>query len=308
MIVDRHQPLSGIEQLTELSPQWAQERCQPLALGASPEEFRRVYTLLRNPPAPDVLSPAQHRMLLNEVTQAVLFCVRQPRCVHNEIINRIVQRALDNMPPARGEPRWQLEKIDDRKRTGVDRTYTFGQVTVNKEECFAGIWHVVSENREALLHFKINAVAELIGYDRDQRVTHTQLQSLAQRGANSWQIQVPNSSKTGEWITAIYGSSKLGFFEGYRPLGVFADAIRRFCDEEGVSHLLLPRSRRDPGTKPWHIGAFMSFHGDRFVWSGWGLDRNHSPIQLYLGIRPYCEILGLRPLPGPGLNDPRLRR
>lgn len=289
------------------APQWAMDLCRPVALGASPEEFRGLYSLLQNPPAPDVLSPAQHRMLLNELTQAVMFCLRQPRSVHTEIINGIVQRALDGMPRIPGEPRWELEKIDDRKRTGIDRTYTFGQVTVDKEECFAGIWHVVSQDREALLHFKINAVAELISYERNQRITLSQSNALAQRGARSWQIQVPSSSETGKWIAAIYGSQKIGFLEGYRPLGVFADAIRRFCDEEGISHLLLPRSRRDPGTKPWQIGAFMSFHSERFIWSGWGLDRNQAPIRLYLGIRPYCQILGLRPIPGAGLRDLNLR-
>lgn len=267
----------------------------PRLLHASPAEYETLNRLLAAPPPRGSLSAESYGSIITEVRQLVQFIQTQQRVVHTDIINGIVQQALVQHCLENGLARWDLVKMEDHLRSGTDRTYTFGQVTDRDQECFGGLWQVRENSRKALMNFRIGVVTELIEARRETNLPSQDLSLIYQRGPRSWEHQVPRDSELGVWLTSIFGAKTLGYFPQHRPLGVFTDAVRRFADAEGITHLLLPRSRRDPGTKPWHVGAFMRFDGEQFVWSGWGLLDGASPILLTLGIRPHCEILGVRP-------------
>ena len=237
----------------------------------------------------------RYNSIVNEVRGLIRFTQNQQRLVHSDVINSIVQRALVRHCIEYGAPRWELIKMEDHLRSGPDRTYTFGQVTDRGQECFGGLWHVRRDGGRALISFRIGVEAALIEARRDIHLPPEQQRLLYQRGPRHWEHQVPRDTDLGQWLTQIFGAATLGYFPQHRPLGVFTDAVRRLADAEGISHLLLPRSRRDPGTKPWHVGAFMRFDGERFVWSGWGLLNGTTPTLLSVAVQPRCEILGFRP-------------
>jgi len=282
-----------------LPPQQPESSPAPTKLTASMLEYAQLFRLLAQPPPRGELDPLMYHSLVNEIRQVVNFAQEHQRLVHTDIINGIVQNALrEHCKQQRIDP-WELEKIEDGKRKGTDRTYTFGQITDRGEACFAGLWHIRRTFGRGLVQFKIAAVPELIDaiQIRLHQLPNEESRRMYQRGPKSWQHQVPVDSELGRWIEQIFGTRTLGYYNGLPPLGVFTDAIRRFADAERLSHLLLPRSRREPGTNPWHIGAFMQFDGEQFVWSGYCISARGIPLKLTLGIRPHCEILGLKPLP-----------
>ncbi|NDC37195.1 MAG: hypothetical protein EBZ48_03985 [Proteobacteria bacterium] len=263
-------------------------------LTATPAELTRLHELLNTPPRPATLDAAAHASIVNEVRQIINFTGSHTRLVHTEIINGVVQQAISQYCVHAGLPAWKLVAIQDELRRGTDRSYTFGQITDRGEECFGGLWHLVDGERQALVAFKIRAIPELLSFTQRPIKSVEQLERIYQRGPRGWIHQVPRESELGQWLQQIFGATTLGYFQGFKPLGVFCDAVRRFADAEGISHLLLPRSRRDPGTRPWHIGAFMTFDGERFIWSGDGLRNGFNPTHVTLGIRPHAEILDIQ--------------
>ena len=51
------------------------------------------------------------------------------------------------------------------------------------------------------------------------------------------------------------------------------------------------RGRRDPGKQPWHVGSFLTFNGDFFLWNDWALDRKGEPVKVLAKIQPRCTII-----------------
>ncbi len=276
---------------------------------ATAKEWADFERTLSRPPTlkSSGLSPAAYHSLLSEVQQITAACIAKPRPKHSDVMNGLLLRTINDHNP--GEE-CRLVRIDDERRAGKDRCYTFGQVSDGSTPSqFAGSWVALIGNESRRVLFEIvpeGRVVEVIPVD-PQQILRQSVRNLVGRGESPWNIQVKEDSSMGRWLTKLFGTHKIGFIEGYESLGVLSEAVVNACAKEKISHMLLPRGRRDPGTAPWHIGAFLtekpgSAVGSQvtFVWEDLACEHHRQGPRLVhaeVEVRLTCYIMDIMKLP-----------
>jgi len=206
------------------------------------------------------MDPAVLDGFLWETCQLVDACIYHGPIHHHDTINRLVQAAIDEDARFADEG-WMLEPITDGRRADSDRETTFGQVHMGGRSSFVGAWRVLCGERCRLASFVIDAevapdsiaIEALAGPDAEAIAT-----LVRARGEQPARVQVPEEAAVlGAWITRLAGSPHVGQRAGYASLGVLGEAVSVAMAGLGLSNLLLPRSRRDPETEPWHTGPFL---------------------------------------------------
>ena len=234
------------------------------------------------------LTEKSYRQLLAEVQQITMACIAKPRPERSDVMNNLVQRSVDAALNERGS--WNLVPMEDQRRTNGDLRFIFGQVSgVSEHSQFVGAWVIQRGAASKRILFDIvpeSKVTKVTPVEEPSVPLHL-IKNLVQRGAAPWDVQVEKDSGMGRWLVELFGSSRIGFLKGYESLGVLSEAVVTACQVRQLCHMLLPRSRRDPGTAPWHIGAHLVEKPDSavgsevsFTWSDLACDRSSGIPQL----------------------------
>jgi hypothetical protein len=85
-------------------------------------------------------------------------------------------------------------------------------------------------------------------------------------------------------------------------LGIITDQVLRICQAAGLSHLQLPRSRRDAAEKPWHVGEYLKVswpHPDTalMLWEGTAMYKDNTPMQAWARLYVCSSIVKAALLP-----------
>ncbi|MCB0330157.1 MAG: hypothetical protein KDD70_10845 [Bdellovibrionales bacterium] len=255
----------------------------------------------------------QYASFVWETTQLATACISREPAVKTQLVNILVQRALESAgEPARG---FVIDPITDQVRGGAERSRgTFGQVTDvgDKRTSFIGYWPAKREvdgavTERANAGFKISAtglIAEAVVVtvpESDPRYFR-HLARLENRGANAWRTQTSPGTSVDDWIVRVAGNHKIGQREGYDSLGVYSEAVKDALEEMGVTNFLLPRSRREGPSKPWHSARFLEPIVDegKMIWRGYAFRDNAGErelVHITLPIAIEAEIKLFRRVP-----------
>lgn len=230
---------------------------------ASTAEWIAFEKKLNNPPTAEEsgLTAAVHHQLVSEALQVTAACLAKPRPERSDVMNSLVQRSVDTRLGNGFEQRWDLIRMNDELRGNADRHFIFGQVSgISEHSQFVGSWVIRHGDSAKRVLFDIQpagVVTDITPVD-ELSVPLAAIRGLVHRGPAAWEHQVERDSAMGKWLVDLFGSARIGFIKGYDSLGVLSEAVAAVCKENQLSHMLLPRSRRDPGSMPWHIGAFLN--------------------------------------------------
>lgn len=250
------------------------------------------------------LDPDDHSRFLSTNLQLLEICLQEPGLHRPGFVNPLLQAELDRCCQRSGGNHWTLERISEEGRRGTDRRFTFGQVKSKPDDpedpsFFGGSWLANCDGKERRIVFAIVADAvpgsEFWQTLSEGRGDGERLEAMVRsRGSHPWNLQVPADSPLGVWIEALAGSPNIGQHQGLIPLGVLSEAVRRSVEPRGLTHLLLGPSRRDPPSRSWHTGAFLSRVGDSFdfQWEGLAIEeRSDRLVEASLVVRLRGRIL-----------------
>ena len=250
------------------------------------------------------LGVEDHSRFVSTNLQLVEICLQEPGLHRPGFVNPLLQQELDRCRLRSGGESWSLEHITEEVRRGTDRRFTFGQVKSHPDDpedpsFFGGSWLVHCDGNDRRIVFAIVADAvpgsEFWQLLEEGRGDRDRLEAMVRsRGTHPWNLQVPADSPLGEWIETLAGSPSIGQHQGLIPLGVLSEAVRRSLEPRGLTHLLLGPSRRDPPSRPWHTGAFLSRVGEGFdfQWSGLAIEeRCDRLVEASLVVRLRARIL-----------------